>query len=110
MNKFFLFLVLSCFGCKTLIADEGMWVPLLLDSTRYQRMVELGCKLSKEDIFSMNNSSLKDAVVLFDRGCTGVMVSNKGLLFTNHHCGYRYIQNHSAVDHDYLTYGFTAHT
>lgn len=90
------------------MADEGMWVPLLLDSARYQRMVELGLVLSKEDIFNMNNSSLKDAVVLFDRGCTGVMVSNEGLLFTNHHCGLRYIQNHSAVERDYLTHGFTA--
>jgi hypothetical protein len=109
MKKIFFFLTFICVGNLVLLADEGMWVPLLLDSARYQRMVDLGCKLSKEDIFSMNNSSLKDAVVLFDRGCTGVLVSNDGLLFTNHHCGYRYIQNHSAVYHDYLTNGFTAH-
>lgn len=108
MKRIFLFLAVLSLGCKVLRADEGMWVPLLLDSGRYQRMVELGLGLSKEDIFSMNNSSLKDAVVLFDRGCTGVMVSDEGLLFTNHHCGIRFIQNHSTVERDYLTHGFAA--
>lgn len=108
MKRIFFVLILISFGNKALMADEGMWVPLLLDSARYQRMVDLGLGLSKEDIFSMNNSSLKDAVVLFDRGCTGVMVSEEGLLFTNHHCGIRYIQNHSKVERDYLTNGFAA--
>lgn len=108
MKRIFLFLAVFTLGWNALRADEGMWVPLLLDSARYQRMVDLGLGLSKEDIFSMNNSSLKDGVVLFDRGCTGVMVSGEGLLFTNHHCGIRYIQNHSKVDRDYLTNGFSA--
>jgi len=91
-----------------LVADDGMWLPLLLNKTRYDRMVELGCKLTPEDIYSVNNASLKDAVVLFDRGCSGVVVSDKGLLLTNHHCGYGAIQNHSSLDHDYLTNGFIA--
>jgi hypothetical protein len=90
------------------IADEGMWLPLLLDSSRYQRMQELGCKLSLEDIYSINNSSLKDAVVLFDRGCTGVMVSESGLLLTNHHCGIRSIQSHSTLENNYLVKGYWA--
>ena len=91
-------------------ADDGMWIPMLLDKTRYDRMVELGCKLSPEDIYSVNNSSLKDAVILFDRGCSGVVVSDAGLIFTNHHCGYGAIQNHSSLEHDYLTDGFIANS
>jgi hypothetical protein len=91
-------------------ADEGMWIPMLLDQTRYNRMVELGCKLSPEDIYSINHASLKDAVVLFDRGCSGVLVSNEGLLFTNHHCGYGAIQSHSSLEHNYLADGFIANS
>lgn len=90
--------------------DDGMWIPMLLDQTRYERMVQLGCKLTPEDIYSVNNSSLKDAVILFDRGCSGVVVSDAGLLFTNHHCGYGAIQSHSTLDHDYLTDGFMANS
>ena len=89
-------------------ADEGMWIPLLLEQTRYQRMQELGMKLTPEDIYSINRASLKDAVVLFGGGCTGVVVSDRGLLFTNHHCGYRQIQSHSSTEKDYLTDGFWA--
>lgn len=91
-------------------ADEGMWIPMLLDKTRYDRMQALGCKLTPEDIYSVNNSSLKDAVLLFDRGCSGVVVSDAGLIFTNHHCGYGAIQNHSTLEHDYLTDGFIANS
>jgi len=89
-------------------ADEGMWIPLLLEQTRYKRMQELGLTLTPEDIYSINRSSLKDAVVLFGGGCTGVVVSEQGLLFTNHHCGYGQIQAHSSLEHDYLTNGFWA--
>jgi hypothetical protein len=91
-------------------ADDGMWIPMLLDKTRYDRMLALGCKLTPEDIYSVNNSSLKDAVLLFDRGCSGVVVSDAGLVFTNHHCGYGAIQNHSTLEHDYLTDGFIANS
>ena len=67
-----------------------------------------GFKLSAEDVYSINQASLKDAVVLFGSGCTGELVSDEGLLFTNHHCGYSYIQKHSSVEHDYLKDGFWA--
>lgn len=90
-----------------LFADEGMWIPLLLNKN-IGRMQQLGCKLSAEDIYSINSSSLKDAIVQFGRGCTGEVVSPNGLLLTNHHCGYGVIQRHSSLEHDYLTDGFWA--
>ncbi len=92
----------------TLSADEGMWLPQLLKDLNEGDMQKLGCKLTAEQIFSVNNSSLKDAVVLFGGGCTGEMISNEGLLLTNHHCGYSSIQSHSTVDHNYLDNGFWA--
>ena len=88
-------------------ADEGMWIPMLLQNNE-QDMQEMGMNISVEDIYSINNSSMKDAVVLFGGGCTGEIVSDKGLLFTNHHCGFDWIQFHSTVEHDYLTDGFWA--
>ena len=88
-------------------ADEGMWLPALI-SQRIQDMQAKGFKLSAEDIYSVNQASLKDAVVLFGSGCTGELVSDEGLLFTNHHCGYSFIQRHSSVEHDYLKDGFWA--
>ena len=89
------------------IADKGMWLPSLI-SSRIKDMKSKGFKLSAEDIYSVNQASLKDAVVLFDGGCTGEIVSEKGLLLTNHHCGYDAIQALSSVEHDYLTNGFWA--
>ena len=89
------------------LADEGMWLPALI-SQRIADMQAKGFKLSAEDIYSVNQASLKDAVVLFGSGCTGEIVSPEGLLFTNHHCGYSQIQQHSSVDHDYLKDGFWA--
>lgn len=88
-------------------ADEGMWVPLFLNKN-IADMQKMGCRLSAEDIYAVNESSLKDAVVIFGGGCTGAVVSSDGLLFTNHHCGYSQIQSHSSVEHDYLTDGFWA--
>ena len=88
-------------------ADEGMWLPALI-SQRITDMQAKGFRLSAEDIYSVNQASLKDAVVLFGSGCTGELVSDQGLLFTNHHCGYSYIQRHSSVEHDYLKDGFWA--
>jgi len=90
-------------------ADEGMWLPSLI-SERIGDMQAKGCHLSSEDIYSINQASLKDAVVLFGRGCTGEVVSKNGLLFTNHHCGYGAIQRLSSVEHDYLKDGFWAMT
>ena len=89
------------------VADKGMWLPSLI-SSRIKDMKSKGFKLSAEDIYSINKASLKDAVVLFDGGCTGEIVSEKGLLLTNHHCGYDAIQALSSVEHDYLTNGFWA--
>ena len=89
------------------VADKGMWLPSLI-SSRIKDMKSKGFKLSAEDIYSINKASLKDAVVLFDGGCTGEIVSEKGLLLTNHHCGYDAIQALSSVEHDYLTDGFWA--
>lgn len=88
-------------------ADEGMWLPLLI-SQRIGDMQAKGFKLSAEDIYSINKASLKDAVMRFGGGCTGELVSDEGLLFTNHHCGYGNIQKLSSVEHDYLKDGYWA--
>jgi len=90
-------------------ADEGMWLPSLVGKLNIQKMNSIGCKLTAEQIYSINQSSLKDAVVALDRGsCTAELVSADGLLLTNHHCGFGEIQEHSSVDHDYLQNGFWA--
>lgn len=89
-------------------ADEGMWLPLLLGQQVYSDMVKRGLKLSKEQLYSINKTSIKDAIVIFGGGCTGEIVSNKGLIFTNHHCGYDAIANASTVEHNYLRDGFYA--
>lgn len=91
-------------------ADEGMWLLPLLESYNIDEMQDLGFELTAEDVYSINNSSIKDAIVIFGGGCTGEIVSDEGLLFTNHHCGYDEIQNHSALEHDYLKEGFWAMT
>jgi hypothetical protein len=84
-----------------------MWIPILLDRN-ITEMREMGFKLNTEDIYNVNNASMKDAIVLFGRGCTGELISPDGLLITNHHCGYGQIQAHSSVENDYLTNGFWA--
>ena len=90
-------------------ADEGMWLPSLIGKLNIQKMNSIGCKMTAEQIYSINQSSLKDAVVALDRGsCTAEIVSADGLLLTNHHCGFGEIQAHSSVEHDYLRDGFWA--
>lgn len=89
-------------------ADEGMWIPMLLEKYNIEMMQEAGLRLSAEDIYSINQDCLKDALVIFGGGCTGEMISADGLLLTNHHCGYGAIQRHSSVEKDYLTNGFWA--
>ena len=103
------FLILSALFALSITAwaDEGMWLPALI-SQRIGDMQAKGFKLDAEDVYSVNQASLKDAVVLFGSGCTGELVSGEGLLLTNHHCGYSYIQKHSSVAHDYLKDGFWA--
>ncbi|GAP43813.1 peptidase S46 [Lentimicrobium saccharophilum] len=89
-------------------ADEGMWLPLLIDRLNYVDMQKEGLKLTAEEIYSINHSSLKDAIIQFGNGCTGEMISSQGLVLTNHHCGYGAIQSHSTIEHDYLADGFWA--
>jgi len=89
-------------------ADEGMWIPLLIEKYNIKLMQEKGFKLSAEDIYSVNKACMKDAIVQFGGGCTGEVISSDGLLITNHHCGYGQIQKHSTLEHDYLTNGFWA--
>lgn len=106
MKKFVVLLVSLAFSLSA-IADEGMWLPSLI-SARIKDMRSKGFRLTADDIYSVNKASLKDAVVLFGRGCTGEIVSQQGLLLTNHHCGYGSIQKLSSVERDLLTYGFWA--
>ena len=107
MKRLLLSALLLGMASPFLRADEGMWLPALIGQ-RIGDMQAKGFKLSAEDVYSVNQASLKDAVVLFGSGCTGELVSGEGLLFTNHHCGYSYIQKHSSVEHDYLKDGFWA--
>lgn len=87
----------------------GMWIPSLLKGMNESEMKNLGMKISAEDIYSINKSSLKDAVPQFNGGCTSEVISAQGLILTNHHCGFDAIQNHSSVEHDYITDGFWAY-
>ena len=109
MKKVILFLHLFVLlSTLTLRADEGMWIPLLIDRLNYNDMQKEGLRLSTDEIYSINHASLKDAVVIFGRGCTAEIVSPEGLVFTNHHCGFGAIQEHSSIEHDYLKDGFWA--
>ena len=94
--------------CVSAMADEGMWLLPLLESMNIDIMQREGCRLTAEDIYSVNHSSLKDAIVQFDGGCTGEIVSRDGLLLTNHHCGYSRIQELSTPEHNYLMDGYWA--
>ena len=108
MKKLFL-TIASLLLVTAIRADEGMWIPALLQKNEAE-MQAMGMKITADDIYSINHSSMKDAVVLFGGGCTGEIVSDQGLLLTNHHCGFDWIQKHSTVEHDYLTEGFWAMT
>lgn len=107
--KFFKLLVVLL-AIQVQAQQGGMWVPSLLKGTNEKEMKALGMKVTADAIYSVNHSSLKDAVPHFDGGCTAEMISPKGLLLTNHHCGYDNIQSHSTVEHDYLTDGFWAYS
>jgi len=101
--------VLILFICVNVSAQQGgMWIPSLLKGMNETEMQSLGSKLSADDIYNVNNSSLKDAIVHFNGGCTAEVISPKGLLLTNHHCGFSQIQSHSSVKDDYLKDGFWA--
>ena len=106
MKKVFTTL-LAALMALPMMADEGMWIPMLLKRNEAD-MQQKGMKISADDIYSINQACLKDAIVLFGGGCTGEFVSDKGLLFTNHHCGYSYIARNSTLEHNYLANGFWA--
>ncbi|MGO3237458.1 MAG: S46 family peptidase [Psychroflexus halocasei] len=96
------------FALPLFAQQGGMWIPSLLEGMNENEMQNLGMKMSAEDIYSVNQSSLKDAVPHFNGGCTSEVISPQGLLLTNHHCGYGQIQSHSSVENDYLADGFWA--
>src|SRR5450755_4452838 len=102
--------IILCFSLFKASADEGMWLPMLLGQQVYDDMVKHGLKLTKDQLYNINKTSLKDAVVIFGTGCTGEIVSSQGLIFTNHHCGYGVIAGSSTVEHNYLKDGFYAYS
>ncbi|MCB0646932.1 MAG: S46 family peptidase [Saprospiraceae bacterium] len=106
-NRYFHILFISLIHCS-LFAGEGMWLPQLLKALNEGDMQTMGMKLNAEDIYSVNHSSLKDAIVHFGGFCTGEIISNNGLILTNHHCGYDNIQSHSSLEKNYLKDGFWA--
>src|SRR5688500_13162721 len=102
-------LVVLCVAISSLVrADEGMWLPLLLGKLNEKQMKSLGMKISAKDIYNINTGSLKDAIVSFGGFCTGEVISSKGLVLTNHHCGFDAIQNHSTLEKNYIRDGFWA--
>lgn len=106
--KRMLFLVLAAIIALPAVADEGMWLPLFLKRLNYRDMQKHGLKLSADELYDINNGSLKDAIVSLGGFCTGEIISPEGLMLTNHHCGFDAIANHSSVEHDYLEDGFWA--
>src|SRR6195952_4971219 len=105
MKKVFVSVLLSLSLLKA-SADEGMWLPMLLGQQVYNDMVKRGLKLTKEQLYSVNKASLKDAIIIFGGICTGELVSSQGLVFTNHHCGYEVIASSSSIEKNYLRDGF----
>lgn len=104
-NKLLLILTITCLIAK---ADEGMWMPQLIDALNFKDMKKNGFKLTADQIYSINKASMKDAVAIFGGGCTAEVISNKGLILTNHHCGYSSIAALSTVEKDYLKNGYFA--
>ena len=109
MKKTFTLLAMIAMLLPAAVADEGMWIPMLLGKNQ-AAMQKAGMHITAQDIYDINHACLKDAVILFNQGCTGEFVSDQGLFLTNHHCGYYYITSNSTVEHDYLTHGFWAMT
>ncbi|MFZ4412115.1 MAG: S46 family peptidase [Bacteroidales bacterium] len=105
----FVFIAFCMLSSQFAKADEGMWLPMFVSRLNYVDMQKEGLHLTAEEIYSINHSSLKDAIIQFGNGCTGEIVSAEGLVFTNHHCGYGSIQSHSTTQNDYLTNGFWAY-
>ena len=108
--KQILFAILLFIASPLAKADEGMWMLTDLKTQNEAAMMALGLQIPVETIYNTDSLCLKDAVVQFGKGCTGEVISSQGLVLTNHHCGYAYIQQHSNVNNDYLTKGFVART
>lgn len=108
MKKYLLPFIASLLLSLSALADEGMWLPQLLEALNEKEMKKMGMKINASDIYNINKSSLKDAIVSFGGFCTGEVISDKGLLLTNHHCGQDAIQNHSSLQNNYLKNGFWA--
>lgn len=109
MKRFFVLVSLCVIASLRSFADEGMWLPQLLQSMNEKDMKKMGLKLNASDIYSVSKGSLKDAIVSLGGFCTAEVISNKGLLLTNHHCGFDAIQNHSSLEHNYIRDGFWAY-
>lgn len=107
LKRLIVFITIVSLSLGNLFADEGMWLPFLLGKN-YDQMKKLGLKITPEQIYSVNNASLKDAIVNFGNFCTGEVISQDGLILTNHHCGFDAVQSHSSIEHDYITDGFWA--
>ncbi len=111
MKKISVLLFLTTFFFGSLVkADEGMWFLMNIERLNHRDMQKMGLQLTAEEIYSINNSSLKDAIVQFNGGCTAEVISKDGLLLTNHHCGFDAIAELSTPEHDYLTNGFCGTT
>jgi len=108
MKKIFITALAIALFTNPAKSDEGMWIPLFLGELNEAEMTAMGMRITAEDIYSENHSSLKDAIVIFGGGCTAEVISGEGLILTNHHCGFGRIQSHSSLEHDYLTDGFWA--
>ena len=109
MKKYFLLLVLTAAVTTKTIAEEGMWLPQLLQSLNEKQMKKMGMRINASDIYSISKGSLKDAIVSFGGFCTAEVISDRGLLLTNHHCGFDAVQNHSSIEHNYIQDGFWAY-
>ena len=108
MKRFLAIIAVLTVFTGRMMADEGMWLLPLIEKMNGKAMQEVGCELTPKQIYDINNTSLKDAIVQFGSGCTGEIISENGLLVTNHHCGYANIQKLSSVEHDYLKDGYWA--
>src|SRR5438128_1397491 len=109
MTKYFLVLITCLSLFLKSIAEEGMWLPSLLQAMNEKEMKKLGMKINAADIYNISKGSLKDAIVSFGGFCTAEVISNQGLLLTNHHCGFDAIQNHSSLQNNYIRDGFWAY-
>jgi len=108
MKSFLIALITLIFLFQSAKSDEGMWIPMFMGELNEAEMQAMGMNITAEDIYSINQSSLKDAIMIFGGGCTAELISGEGLILTNHHCGFRRIQSHSSMENDYLSDGFWA--